>query len=97
MDMNNNLRDVHRVHDIVTFFAAKKKMPLNEKKCNIFIVNGKTPFPTPVLRVNGKEMATEASIRYLGDIFNTRGNNRDLIKDRVDRGRRCIINSILLH
>ena len=37
----------------------------------------------PVLTVNGKEMDIVKKAKYLGDIFNSKGTNSDLIEDRV--------------
>ena len=35
--------------------------------------------------VNGERIETKERIRYLRDIFNKKGDNEDLIKDRVYR------------
>ena len=34
--------------------------------------------------------------KYLGDIFNDKGDNNDLIDDRVQKGLKCMISSISL-
>ena len=94
MGLNTNLLDVGYSHDKTTFFASKKKMPLNEKKCNGLIVNNKKPYAVPVLYVNGIIMELEEKIRYLGDIFNAHGTNTDLLQDRVSRGISCLISCI---
>ena len=82
MDMNNNLGMYTTKH--MTFFGDKMKTPQNEKKCNILIINGKPPYLSPAIMVNGKRMEREERIRYLGDTFNTKVSNKDLIKNRVD-------------
>ena len=94
MGLNTNLLDVGYSHDKTTFFASKKKMPLNEKKCNGLIVNNKIPYAVPVLYVNGIIMELMEKIRYLGDIFNAHGTNTDLLQDRVSRGVSCLISCI---
>lgn len=93
MGINTNIEDVHHSHKTITFFASKKKMPLNEKKCNVLTINNKPPYVVLIL-VNGKQMEYSEKIRYLGDIFNSRGNNKDLIQDRIQKGRRCLVNTI---
>ena len=90
LDMNTDIREVHEAHNTVNFLTKKKNMPLNEKKCNMMIINQKPPFATPILHVNRKKMETEDSIRYLGDVF----NNTDLIQDHINKGTKCLINSM---
>ena len=50
----------------------------------------------PILHVNGKEMKILNNAVYLGDVFNNQGNNHHLIKDRVARGMKCLVNSFAL-
>ena len=94
MGINTTIDDVHHSHDTICFFSSKKKMPLNETKCNILTINNKSPHAVPVLMVNGKQMVHADKIKYLGDIFNKNGSNHDLIEDRINKGKRCIINTI---
>ena len=39
-------------------------------------------------------METKQSIAYLGALFNSKGNNEDLVKDRIQKARSCMVNSI---
>lgn len=48
----------------------------------------------PELRVNGKLMERISKFDYLGDIFNEKGNNIDLLEDRIKKGNACLVNAI---
>ena len=48
-----------------------------------------------MLHINGEKVKTEEKVKYLGDVFNKAGNNKDMIDDRIARGTRCMINSIV--
>ena len=59
-------------------------------------VNVSAKEATPVLYVNDREMDVVKETKYLGDIFNDKGDNNDLIDDRVQKGLKCMISSISL-
>ena len=48
----------------------------------------------PRLDVNGVTIENKNVIVYLGDIFNKKGMNNDMIEDRVKKGKSCIINAV---
>ena len=96
LGLNDSIRDVHRSHNVVTLFSKKKRTPLNEEKCDVLPVNVPNKDATPVLYVNGREMDIRSFVKYLGDIFNSKGNNQDMIEDRVLKGMKCMISSIAL-
>ena len=93
---NHKVGDVHDSHKVVIRFSKKKRIPLNEEKCIILPVNVSVKEAVPVLLVNGKEMKICSKERYLGDIFNSKGDNNDLVDDRVQKGMACMISSISL-
>jgi hypothetical protein len=88
--------DVHDSHGNVTFFSDKKRQKLNEKKCVVLPVNTRKHDCFPILKVNGKEMKIVSTAVYLGDVFNYKGNNQDLVSDRVARGMMCLVTSFAL-
>ena len=55
-------------------------------KCVILPINVPAGMAIPVLYVNGHQMKSCDKAKYLGDIFNAKGNNNDLINDRVAKG-----------
>ena len=91
LGMNHTSLDVHKSHKTVISFSKKKRQPLNEDKCVILPVHVPESMSVPVLTVNGKEMDIVKKAKYLGDIFNSKGTNSDLIEDRVANGLKCII------
>ena len=96
LGLNHTVRDVHRSHKGVVFFSRKKGVDLNEEKCVILPINVTDKDAIPVLCVNGRELDVVAVAKYLGDVFNSKGNNNDLIADRVSKGLTCMVSSIAL-
>ena len=96
MGMNHTVRDVHQSHKGVVFFSRKKRVDLNEEKCVILPINVTDKDAIPVLYVNGRELDVVAVTKYLGDVFNSKGNNNDLIADRVNKGIACMVSSLAL-
>ena len=89
--VNHKVLDTHESHKVVVLFSKKKRQPLNEDKCVILPINVPDGMATPVMYVNGKQMEICDLAKYLGDIFNSQGNNNDLINDRVAKGMRSMI------
>ena len=50
----------------------------------------------PILKVGNVKMGVEEKITYLGVVFNTKGNNKDLVEDRMQKGRTCMINLVAM-
>ena len=94
--LNHVISDVHESHESVTHFSKKKRLPLNEDKCYILPVNVPVSMAVPVLVVNNREIDACDKMKYLGDIFNTKGNNDDMIEERVATGLKCMINTLAL-
>ena len=94
LGLNHTIRDVHGSHEVVNFFSKKKRVLLNEDKCEILPINVGNKEATPVLYVNGKELTVSMVVKYLGDFFNSKGDNNDLVNDRITKGLQCMISSI---
>ena len=90
--LNTNVLDVKNSHNNITWFSDKKRLPLNEKKCGIMLVNGSKEDYVPTLEINNHKMESYETLEYLGDIFNKCGNNNDLIESRVRKGKGCSVN-----
>ena len=93
IDLSSSIDVYVAVHLKALLFLKRKKLNLSGTKCYTMILNRKTKNgEVPVLIIdeeNNVILATE--IKYLGDIFNSRGNNDGLIADRVKRGTRAMI------
>ena len=92
--METSVRNVHSSHEKTVWFSEKKNQPLNDEKCEILCINSSPGDVVPTLVVNDKEVKNVDTITYVGDVFNEKGNNSDLIKDRGAKGIRCMRNTI---
>ncbi len=91
-DLNSTQTDIRRVHsshNTVVHFSQKKNQPLNKGKCCVLPVNKKPGGVCPVLKIDDHQLEEVVKVGYVGDFFNTKGNNNDLIQDRVNKGTQC--------
>ena len=94
--LNNNHQDTYQSHRSVEWFSDRKRLLLNALKCLLLCINTKNSDVTPRLKIGNNVLKTVESAPYLGDIFNSAGNNDDLIIDRVKKGKACTVNSLSL-
>ena len=92
--LNTKVSDVHSSHENTLWFSKKKNQPLNGDKCEIMCVNSSDGDVVPTISVNGKPVKNVEKIIYIGDGFNRKGSNKDLINDRIAKGMRCLRNTI---
>ena len=62
----------------------------------IMCVDQRASTVVPRLKIDDVTLEERRVVTYLGDLFNNKGNNSDLIDDRVKKGKCCIINSMSL-
>ena len=74
-----------QLNTTVNAFIEHEKLELSEKKCHKVHI-GKFDRNCPDLEVHGKRMHEASSEKYLGDIFNKSGNNKQNIASRVAKG-----------
>ena len=91
VDVTGCKEDAIAAHINAIEFALRKKLNFSPDKCFIMLVNMKNGDETPELFINGERMDSVDLLKYLGDIFNSKGNNEDLIKDRVKRATACMV------
>ena len=84
-DISGCTEDAITAHINALEFALRKKLNFAADKCFIMIVNRKGTDVVPDLYINGEKVDCVEVIKYLGDIFNSKGNNEDLMNDRVCR------------
>ena len=77
-------------------FSCKKRLKFSHKKCFLLIAFKKKHNVVPALEIDGSPVSVTSTVKVLGDWFNEKGNNKDLINDRVERGNACIVNSMSL-
>ncbi len=93
---NNTIKDTYKTHSSVVWFSLKKRLTLNASKCMVMGINRSCSDIMPRLEIDGKIVSCVQSAVYLGDNFNEKGTNDNLIKDRVNRGKACIITATSL-
>ena len=93
IDLSCSKEDYLAAHLNALLFTKRKKLTLSGTKCYTMILNKQTKDgKIPILIIDDKKnviLATE--ITYLGDVFNSSGNNNDLIADRIKRGTKSMI------
>ena len=94
--LNHTLQDTYNAHEKVLWFSNIKRLTLNAKKCMLMCVDARAKNALPQLKIDGTKLEVKEFVTYLGDIFNRKGNNYDLIQDRVKKGKSCIVNSMSL-
>ena len=91
IDMSTNCPDAEECHENAVVFSKKKKLPFAQTKCKSMVVNKRKNDQTPNLYIENHKVKDVGTIVYLGDVFNIKGNNTDLIEDRVRRGTSALI------
>ena len=94
--LNKNHIDVYTSHKCVEWFSAKKRLSLNALKCLLLCINVKPNDVIPRLKIGDIALEIVERAPYLGDMFNAAGTNKDLIEDRVKKGKACIVNAMSL-
>ena len=59
-------------------------------------VNGKSTDVIPRLKIDGVVLQERNCVTYLGDQFNEKGGNKDLVHERTKKGQSCIVNAMSL-
>ena len=93
--INHTLQDTYNAHEEVVWFSRVKRLTLNVKKC-VFLCLTDSADAVPLLTINGQPIDQKNVVVYLGDIFNRKGSNSDLVEDRVKKGKCCLVNAMSL-
>ena len=91
IDINKTVEDAVKSHENAIMFSRKKKLQFSDNKCKTIIVNKKKNQISPSLNINNVHIEEVTKFKYLGDIFNEKGNNVYLIEDRVAKGHEKIV------
>ena len=73
-DANNGSSQAIASHKIITDIIERKRLKLSIDKCNLLRINGGKS-DVDSLAVYGEPMKVEETFKYLGDTFNSKGNN----------------------
>ncbi len=92
IDLSETLFDREESHRQALVFSWQNNLSLSGTKCYGMGINCETPLPTLLIEIDGSKFVIPAeAIIYLGDPFNQKGNNDDLIDDRIRRGTKASI------
>ena len=91
LDVSRGVEDTDRAHQNAIGFSCMKKMSYSSSKCNTMRVNAKKKDTEATLQIKGEKLNNVASVKYIGDPFNSKGDNKDLIQDRIARGTSAMI------
>ena len=80
-DLNSGNAFAVLSNDIMCNIQRKKRPKFSTEKCKLLKVNSKDNGDT--ISISGEKVEVKTSFRYLGDIFNYRGDNSDLCKERA--------------
>ena len=93
---NTTVPCTYKSHEMVVWFSLLKRLGLNIPKCMIMGINMKSSDDIPRLKIDGKPLSEVNKAVYLGDVYNSRGNNWDLVESRVNKGQCCLVKSMSL-
>ena len=91
VDLSLSCEDFVSAHINALLFAKRKKLGYSGTKCFCMVINGKK-VEIPLLEIDEEKLVLLAEeITYLGDVFNSKGNNDGLIADRIRRGTKAMV------
>ena len=92
IDLSTTLDDCIQAHENALRFSLRKKLTLSGTKCyNMVLNSNKADKPVQMAIDQTKYVVETEEITYLGDVFNSKGSNDDLIKDRIRRGVKAMV------
>ena len=96
LNTNSAPDDVIESHENMEEFSEVKRLPVNGKKCFVLPVNTKDHHKIPSLKHKGIRLEIVDSVLYLGNMFNDKGNNKDKVKDRTNKAKAVMIDTLSL-
>ena len=84
-DPNSDRNSAIASNRIIEQIQHEKRISFSFEKCELLKMNSKAKQGN--IMVNGENIKTVDTAKYLGDKFNSKGNYTDLCKDRVDRAK----------
>ena len=94
--INTELQDTYVANASISWFSKKKRITLNGPKCMAMGINLRPTDILPRLKIDGTVIKCVRKAVCLGDPFNDVGSNKDLIEDRIKKGKACIVSAMSL-
>ena len=95
-NVNNATDDVILSHNLMILFSKIKRLPLSGSKCHILPINVPHSCTVPVLRVDEIMMDVVDNAVYLGLVHNSKGNNVDMLNDRLMKAKTCMVSILAM-
>ena len=80
-----------RAHEQAVIFTKENNLSLSGTKCYCLAMNNGGNLPEPMVIDGNKKVTPCHEIVYLGDVFDDKGTNEGLIRDRIARGTKAMI------
>ena len=92
IDLSSSTKNCMESHCNAVHFSNKKKIRYSGTKCFLMVMDAKGNAEIPTLVIDEKSNVLVVSeVTYLGDVFNSEGNNDGLIADRMKRGIKAMV------
>ena len=88
-DLNSGSENAANSNKIIVGIQEQKRLTFAAEKCRILKINS-FDFSNTVC-VKGEDLKVVTQFKYLGDVLNSRGDNSEMIKDRVGKATNEII------
>ena len=88
-DPNKNIYDAQISNKVITGIQELKKWKFSSEQCKVLKINSSSNRDT--LFIEDRALDIESSTSSLGDVFNDKGDNTALCKDRADKAVGIII------
>ena len=82
-DLNSGSENAANSNKIIVGIQERKRLTFAAEKCRILKINS-FDFSNTV-RVKGEDLKVVTQFKYLGDVLNSRGDNSEMIKDKVGK------------
>ena len=91
LDLSLDSNDAEDANLNAMVFGHKKNLTYSKGKCKSLGVNCKKNDRLPCMYIEGERMENVLWAKYVGDILQANGRNSELIKDRVTRGMKVML------
>ena len=93
-DVNDEVNETVYSHHEVVNFSKSKRLSVNYPKCGLLTINKKPHCRNPTLTIGDGVVPQVSAAKSLGDKVNERGNNKDMIEDRVKNAKAAMANCL---
>ena len=95
-DLNDDINEAIESNEEIVNFSKGKRLSLNHPKCGILTVNNKLHHSSPTLTVGSGTVPHIQSAKLVGDIINEKGNNSDMINEKIKNAKAALTNCLAM-